>query len=92
MDDSPTAKEILQSTNIVSSTEYLNNYINKSELEYPFTAAPSQSMDDLESFFNYTLPPEMQFNDSHVIRIVGYSALMVMSGIGNISLLRSLVR
>ena len=39
-----------------------------------------------------SLPEEMRFNDSHVIRIVGYSALMVMSAVANISLLRSLAR
>ncbi|XP_042206520.1 gonadotropin-releasing hormone receptor-like [Homarus americanus] len=36
------------------------------------------------------MPPEMLFNSSHVITISAYSCLMVLSALGNISVLRSI--
>ena len=38
------------------------------------------------------LPDEMKFNSSHVITISCYACLMVLSAIGNISVLRSLIK
>lgn len=33
------------------------------------------------------LPPDMRFNDGHLVTIITYSILMVISAIGNISVL-----
>ncbi|KAJ8673744.1 hypothetical protein QAD02_005006, partial [Eretmocerus hayati] len=38
------------------------------------------------------MDPDMQFNEGHVLSIVGYSILMVFSAIGNISVLTLLLR
>lgn len=59
------------------------------DLDHPIMEVPQ---DEPPSLANLTLPLEMQFNDSHVIRIVGYSLLLGMSAIANISLLKSLAR
>lgn len=68
-------------------------YSNETDIVYDTSSTVLPLVHSFNSgLANLTLPHEMQFNDSHIIRIVGYSALMVMSAIGNISLLRSLVR
>jgi gonadotropin-releasing hormone receptor len=49
--------------------------------------------DHLLSDVNSTeLPSDMQFNSSHVVSIVGYSSLFLVSSIANITVLRILVR
>lgn len=38
------------------------------------------------------LPLDMQFNDGHLLSIIGYSILMVFSAIGNLSVLNSIIK
>ena len=41
---------------------------------------------------SWELPIDMQFNDGHIIAIVLYSLLFVLSSVGNITLLVTIVR
>lgn len=61
------------------------------------TSCKSSSMTNLsiieEKIFDYEdLPLDMRFNEGHVVSIVFYSILMVLSAIGNITVLTLLVR
>ena len=49
--------------------------------------------EDAVSLNNVTeLPPEMQFNESHVLQISCYSFIMVLSLIGNLCVLKAILR
>ena len=53
----------------------------------------SEAMEAGEAISNTTeLPEDMQFNSAHVISIVGYSTLFLVSSIANCTVLRILIR
>lgn len=45
-----------------------------------------------QTFTDDDLPSDMQFNSAHVISIVGYGSLFVVSSIANLTVLRILIR
>jgi hypothetical protein len=53
----------------------------------------SEAMEAVEAINNTTeLPEDMQFNSAHVISIVGYSTLFLVSSIANCTVLMILIR
>jgi len=60
---------------------------------FPFsTGQNSSSTMTNHTFTDEDLPSDMQFNSAHVISIVGYGSLFIVSSIANTTVLRILIR
>ena len=68
--------------------------LDEEDLRAPMTTPVAQLLDAMnKSAINTTeLPEDMKFNSSHVISIVGYSTLFLVSSVCNCTVLMILIR
>lgn len=74
-----------------------SNFSSSEESNWSFIRNSSNnSKDEVGGELNFTnseqLPIDMKFNDGHLLSIIGYSALLLVSAIGNVSVGIQLIR